>query len=442
METRLPREIQVIDLWPASIRFVLPRRDLGKGKFVGWLLLLLGLIAMSAAIYLGLAMVGQAVWVLGKFLRGATFILSLVTVGGLIPLWWGLAALFGHREIEIRGDSIRTFERFGPLWRSKRWKLAKVFKFDCVDPSGDNDGNIPGYLERFYALLVRLNGGGQGMLAWGYAPELLRPLAAALTESGNMALVRIGQEGTIFSPDAAVSDDEDPDDEDLEDEDLDDEDEAEKSEEDWSDAGDAPGDLEPALTQPAGSKIAVDEFEGGLTMQVPPAGLWKGTSGMFFFALIWNGFMTVFTSAVVCGGLNAENKPDETALWIFPLVLSLFWAVGIGVLLGALNMGRRTAMFAIAGGNLLVMQKGIFGTKRREWPVEEVSSIITGPSGMKVNDREVPQLQIHASGEKLGLLTGRDVAELEWLACELRSAWRAANSSGQPRAPSLKPPEA
>jgi len=436
METKLPREIQVIDLWPASIRFVLPRRDLGRGKFVGWLLLLLGLVAMSGAIYVGLAMAGQVPWVLGKFLRGVAFIVGLITVGGLIPLWWGLAALFGHREIEIRGDSVRTFERVGPLWRSKRWKLAKVFKFDCVDPSGDQDGNVPGYLERFYALLVRLNGGGQGMLAWGYSPEMLRPLGAALTESGNVALVRLGQEATIFSPDAATAEEE-PDDEDL-----DEADEAESSDDDWSDAEDNTNDLETALTQPEGSKIAVDKFEGGLTIQVPPAGVWKGSSGMFFFALIWNGFMTVFTSAMICGGLNAENKPDETALWVLPLFLLLFWAVGIGMLLGALNMGRRSAMFAIAGSNLLVMQKGIFGTKRREWPVEEISSIALGPSGMKVNDRDVNQLQIHAAGDKLGLLTGRDEQELEWLACELRSAWRAAKSSGQPHAPSLKPPEA
>jgi hypothetical protein len=437
METRLPREIQVIDLWPASIRFVLPRRDLGRGRFIGWLLLVLGLVAMSAAVYWALATFASVPWVLGKFLRAPVFFLSLATLGGLIPLWWGLAALVGHREIEIRSDSIRTFERVGPFWRSKRWKLDKITKFDCVDPSGDNDGNVPGHLERFYALLVRLSGGGQGMLAWGYAPELLRPLAEALTERGNAALARSGQPASI-GPAGRVAGEDDLDDDDLDDEDLDDEDS------NWSEASDedAP-DLEPALTQPAGSQIAVEKFEGGLTIRVPPAGLWKGTSGMFFFALIWNGFMTLFTSAVVCGGLQAEDMPDETALWVLPLVLLLFWAVGIGLLLGSLNMGRRRAMFAIAAGKLLVMQQGIFGAKQREWAVEEIDDIATGPSGMKVNDRDVPQLQIKSSGgEKLGLLTGRDAQELEWLACELRGAWRAAGSTGQPHAPHLKPPEA
>jgi hypothetical protein len=441
METKLPREIQVIDLWPASIRFVLPRRDLGKGKFIGWLLLVVGIVAMSTAVYWGLATWAGVPWVLPRFLRAPAFFLSLATLGGLIPLWWGMAALFGHREIEIRGDSIRTFERVGPLWRSKRWKLAKISKFDCVDPSADNDGQVPGFLERFYALLVRLNGGGQGMLAWGYSPELLRPLGEALTERGNVVLQRSGQPTTIGSAGAKVPDNEDLEDEDLDEEDLEDEDETEESDEAWSEAGNDAPDLEPALTQPADSKIAVDKFEGGLTIQVPPAGLWKGSSGMFFFALLWNGFMTVFTSAVICGGLNSEDKPDETALWIFPLFLALFWAVGIGLLLGALNMGRRSAMFAVAAGKLLVMQKGIFGTKQREWPVEEITGIALGASGMKVNDRDVRQLQIHASSEKLGLLTGRDETELEWLACELRSAWRTAKSSGQPHAPQVKPRE-
>jgi hypothetical protein len=395
---------------------------------------------MSAAIYLGLSFFAQVPWVLGKFLRAPAFFLSLATLGGLIPLWWGLAALFGHRELEIRGDSIRTFERVGPFWRSKRWKLDKISKFDCVDPSADNDGNTPVFLERFYALLVRLQGGGQGMLAWGYAPELLRPLGEALTERGNAALARSGQPASIGPP-GKIASDEDLDDEDLDEGDLGDEGDEDS---DWSAASenDAP-DLEPALAQPAGSQIAVEKFEGGLTIRVPPAGLWKGTSGMFFFAVLWNGFMTVFTSAVICGGLNAENKPDETALWVFPLFLLLFWSVGIGLLLGSLNMGRRRAMFAVAAGKLLVMQQGIFGTKRREWPVEDIEGIATGPSGMKVNDRDVPQLQIKStSGEMLGLLTGRDSQELEWLACELRSAWRAAGSTGQPHAPQLKPPEA
>jgi hypothetical protein len=78
------------------------------------------------------------------------------------------------------------------------------------------------------------------------------------------------------------------------------------------------------------------------------------------------------------------------------------------------------------------MQRGIFGAKQREFPCEEIGDICLGPSGMEVNGTPVRQLQIHSrDGQQLGLLTGRDEAELEWLACELRAAWRAADPEGR-----------
>jgi hypothetical protein len=196
-----------------------------------------------------------------------------------------------------------------------------------------------------------------------------------------------------------------------------------------SDAEDGAGGLEPALKPPAGSRIAVDKFEGGLTIRVPPAGVWKGSDGIFHGALFWNGAMTLVTSSIFRAGLQPDN-PDESPLVTFAVLL-LLWSIGIGILLAAINMGRRTAMFTIAAGNLLAMQKGIFATKQREWPVDNISSIALGPSGWQSNDRDVLQLQIHASGEKFGLLTGRDEQELEWLASELFAAWLTAKSRGQ-----------
>src|SRR5262245_38727590 len=115
MQTTLPREIQVIDLWPASIRFILPRRDLRQGRLIGWLLMVLGLAGMGSALYLVLAISFGVPWVLGGFLKQVAFGLGFLTVGGLVPLWWGLAALFGHRELEIRGEYLRTIERVGPF---------------------------------------------------------------------------------------------------------------------------------------------------------------------------------------------------------------------------------------------------------------------------------------------------------------------------------------
>jgi hypothetical protein len=105
------------------------------------------------------------------------------------------------------------------------------------------------------------------------------------------------------------------------------------------------------------------------------------------------------------------------------LFVALFWLIGIGLLLGGINMGRRQAGLAVAGGTLMILQTGLFGKKHREWPLSDLSSIRVGPSGMEVNDVPVLQLQIHdADGKQVGLLAGRSDEELEWLAHELRTA--------------------
>jgi hypothetical protein len=80
-------------------------------------------------------------------------------------------------------------------------------------------------------------------------------------------------------------------------------------------------------------------------------------------------------------------------------------------------------VLAEVGEQLMVMQSGPLGSKRWEWPREKVARIAVGPSGMAVNDVPVLELQIHAkAGKKMGLLAGRDEAELHWLATRLRRA--------------------
>src|SRR5438874_13652786 len=121
---------------------------------------------------------------------------------------------------------------------------------------------------------------------------------------------------------------------------------------------DAAADMEeeaiPPPAQPAGSQIAVERFADGVTITVPPAGLFGGTQGLFVFALIWNGFVGVFTAVMLGVFLGTAAKHDQ-AIWIAPAILSIFWLVGIGVLLASINMGRRQAAFAVTGGTLMVI---------------------------------------------------------------------------------------
>src|SRR5437870_6738265 len=142
------------------------------------------------------------------------------------------------------------------------------------------------------------------------------------------------------------------------------------------------------LPQPRDSQITVERFPDGLTITIPPAGLWRGTQGLFPFAILWNGFMSVFTPLFLVGIFRGKDQ-EQWAYLIVPAVLSLFWLVGIGILLGGINMGRRRAAIAVTGGTLLVIQTGLFGSKHRAWPATEIEKIRAGRSGMEVNDKPI-----------------------------------------------------
>jgi hypothetical protein len=181
---------------------------------------------------------------------------------------------------------------------------------------------------------------------------------------------------------------------------------------------------------PAGSQITIERFADGLTIQIPPAGLWRGTKGLFALAVIWNGFFLLLTPCLLSAVLgDAGNKHADNAAWVLPLVLSVFWLAGIGILLASINMARRKAAIAVTSGTLMVIQTGIFGSKQRDWEPGDVGAVHVGASGMTVNDQPVLELQIlDGGGSKFGLLAGRSDDELHWLASELRTALRVSGS--------------
>jgi len=186
-------------------------------------------------------------------------------------------------------------------------------------------------------------------------------------------------------------------------------------------ADDAPALEEKPLPPPRGSQITIERFPDGLTINVPPSGLWRGSQGLFPFAIVWLGFMSVFTPVFLVGIFRGKGA-DQAAAWIAPAILSLFWLVGMGLFLGGLNMGRRRAAIAVTGGALMVIQTGIFGSKQREWPASGIERICAGPSGMEVNDKPILELQIYGgSPRKFAVLAGRSDDELRWIASELRA---------------------
>ena len=115
--------------------------------------------------------------------------------------------------------------------------------------------------------------------------------------------------------------------------------------------------------QPPGSRVTVETFADGVTLKVPPAGVWAGSKGLLFFGLLWSD-ITISVGTIFLVHMSREGR---FAFW--PLAgIALLAVVGLLMIAGAIHMGRRRAVLAVVGGTLMLVQTGPLGTKKREWP--------------------------------------------------------------------------
>jgi hypothetical protein len=389
----LPPEIVVTEL-ADGVRFTLPNRPLGRYRLVGLFPMAVGLaIAGIAAAWIaekvgGLAGLGGAMagfgWATVVIVGGVWLLPALGTIG------LGVFILAGHSSVEVDRGRLRAVEHAGPLrWRRSRQagqvRRLTVAQTDRRDEHQDALAGV-GAAAGLSTIVAECDPGGRMWLAPGYPRTWLRPLAEELARRCQT----VTDAGTLTAA-PAVSEQVDP--------------------------IFTPVRQQSVTEQPAGSRVVVEEAADGVTITLPPAGLGKGTKGLFPFAILWCLITAGITTAFTVGKL-------DDGLWIAVVVLTVFWIVGIWTLLAGFQMGRRRAVLAVVGDRLLVLQTGPLGSKQREWSRAEVERVAVGPSGMAVNDVPVLELQIHPKGGKtFGLLAGRDESELQWLATRLRRAF-------------------
>lgn len=413
--TDLPPEIEVLHE-PDRASYRLPPREFGRWRLLGLVPLAVGLVVLlKVGTFAQNVLFGE-----NRPLQWTDF--AFASIGGLIglaiayvPLGLGLAALWGRREIVVRGGKLRTTERAGPFWYTRRWPIARIERLSVIGLSGGTEAVSSPLLSKFDALAGNLRDGKRIMIAPAFPRALLGPLARDLAEVCNRFSRQQSSEPpepiVVVLPDVHRSAPMRP-------RSVVDPAETEPIPQDSADGAsrsrETPREAPP---QPAGSRVEIERTTTGLTLTVPPAGLGQGSKGLFVFGVIWCGMCALFTTFV----LLAEAK-DGSKLGILAF-LSLFWLVGLGLLLGAINMARRRAVLAVVEGELMVLQTSIFRTKSRQWRRGEVASVHVGPSGMEINEQPVLELQVvSADGDKFGLLAGRDVEELEWLAHETRQS--------------------
>jgi hypothetical protein len=388
----LPPEIRVEQCSPGEVCYVLPRRPLGAYRWLAVAPLAFALV--GASFFWGwFAALAQAPLPVLLIFGG---IGGLFAVGAVaMPLAISGAMLFGHSSVEIRRARLFAVEHIGPLrWRRQR-PLAQIRRLEVSSPNNRSAAQRPSSPSRFAAIRVETERKKPMFGAIGYPREWLLPLAHELARQA--AIV-----GPAPAADAAFS----------------------------TGLPAAPKPIEVAddlaqcqrSEQPPGSRIVMTEQPGSMTFEIPPGGMKGGAKALFLFACVWLVFMAVFTTAMILG-FSKQQPPQIGGLIFGSLFLGIFWLIGAGMMVGALQMARWRAAIAVASGRCLVVQVGLFGEKRETWEPGELAVVQVGPSGMEINDKPVMQLQfVPRTGKIFGVLSARDVPELEWLATKLTKA--------------------
>lgn len=412
-----PRDqsIQTLPL-PNGVRYVLPMRDLSDHRTAGWVLTGTGVIA---TLFMLAWMAAPAWWGVQIIQEGSLFGLALIAFAllGLGGLRYALMLLAGGLTIlQNRSQAIVELRR-GKLYAGEqllmlRWvRKRRVDRIEQLTIRGDaiKNANIHSQAaQSSFQKVPALVAAGANMKEIIFAPAYPRSL---LLELAKQIADRLNIEAPALTPIESAN---------------------EKSSSFNQPKRVAVID-QPDLTQtaapvqPANSNIIVDRRADGLTLTLPPQGFKKGSKGLFGFAVIWNVFISIFIVVIIVQLVRGQPLKSEDgdliSAWWGLLFMVPFIAVGVGVMLAAMNMAKRRAVIDVIGQTLLLTRQSIFRTKQEEWRADRIICVETGASGTEVNDRPIMELQIRLKGGKhVGCLSQLDNDELDWLAAEINLA--------------------
>lgn len=384
------------------------RRPWGAGWFLPWIFIMVGIVV--AAIF-GIngpitlpnfsgdtfAAIFDLVWLLGDV---------VFSLAGLVLITLGLAFRYAQTTVTLSQVEITTTDRFGLLRWTRRLHTTHITGFEInVGTSSTNSGpSVP--MENVTMLIAHTDLPAKFkntkkkehdfIIAWGYPKTWMQELADALTEDSefiNPMLADLETTTTFGSGDRGER----------------------------SDAVGIPVD------PPKDTNILLLREPDGLTINIPPKGIMRGSKGLAFFAILWNGFILLMLGMIVFTMLTPNNPntsgPDSpwTLLFFLPFI-----AVGIGLAVFSVHAGKSQASLVIIGSGeaavlAYIRNSPVLKTRELNWPANELSHLCIGDSNMPVNDVPIQELQVHPKqGKKVGLLAQFDDEELKWIAYELR----------------------
>jgi hypothetical protein len=391
MPAALPPEIDVVTTATGE-RYEMPARQIGCVKVVAIPMVVIGLVFLFAGCYT--SFIEGGLWGLIRgWIDGSTAGVPVDVVMALFGLpfiasgfgsvYLGVMLFGGHSVIELRDDCLIATQRSGPFRWRRKIPLNRIGKLQVKSANADESAVVIG--AALSALNVVTPGGRMYNLAWGYPKVMLRKLANHLSaRCESVKGARLIEDGAGIEVEETLM---------GQDQLADAVEQAEGQGRGLEDEGIPP--------QPAGSTIFMETHDAGITVTVPPVGIRKGGKGMFGFSVFWNGFMVVFTAGWFSSGVKGVSD-----LLIVLGFLTLFWSIGIWMLVASINAGRRRAILDVVGDTLLITRKNIFKTRQQEVARDNIQSIRRDKSGVEVNDVPILNLQVRLrEGKKISMFS-------------------------------------
>mgnify|MGYP006269527223 CR=1 FL=1 len=160
---------------------------------------------------------------------------------------------------------------------------------------------------------------------------------------------------------------------------------------------------------PRGVAATLHTLPQGARIDVPPAGLWRGSFGLIIFgpALVLVAVVAVARIIMLEGGI---------APWVLTWFI-LLGLIGVGMTFAAQLLGLRATQVACDGETLSLVWRTVLGTRRVEVQRAAVDRVAVGEAPFTSRNRAIVRLEVHLKdGGRHVAMTARPEAEVRWAA--------------------------
>ena len=185
---------------------------------------------------------------------------------------------------------------------------------------------------------------------------------------------------------------------------------------------------------PANTKIVRRELnDNTIAWEVPPSG---NSSGMLFFAILWTGFIALWTTLALIGTIQSEDAEGM----IFPLFSLPFWAVGIGMLYFGLRAKFAVHLFLVDSKEF-IMVRSFFNRKTRKALQRSTLKWVKKKEFYQQNYTPVYGIEIRGEDGKVRFGTTLTEEEKLWLVADMQRVLWPESAKPAPTAHSLASPK-